>query len=149
MIKFVDDIIAFLEDKFANDTDFSKEIKGYYAYKSGLKPNATTPYFVVQLLDNQSGKEEFDKETTAITPIQITVYGVTMKVSNKLTDAQLVSGIMFDKVINYMNDYKYTTTKIGSMRRMGSGANMIDYDGSGKTYYSALRYSIEIKLPYV
>lgn len=149
MIKFVDDIIAFLEDKFANDTDFSKEIKGYYAYKSGLKPNATTPYFVVQLLDNQSGKEEFDKETTAITPIQIIVYGVTMKVSNKLTDAQLVSGIMFDKVINYMNDYKYTTTKIGSMRRMGSGANMIDYDGSGKTYYSALRYSIEIKLPYV
>lgn len=148
MIKFVDDIIAFLEDKFASDTDFSKEIKGHYAYKSGLKPNATTPYFVVQLLDNQSGKEEFDKETTAITPIQITVYGVAMKVSNKLTGAQRVSGIMFDKIINYMNSYKYTTNKVGSMRRMGSGANMIDYDGSGKTYYSVLRYSIEIKLPY-
>lgn len=148
MIKFIDDIIEFLEDKFANDSDFAKEIKGHYAYAQGLQPDAITPYFIVQLLDNQSGDEVFDKEITAIMPIQITVYGVTMKVNDKLTGAQRVSGILSQKILEYMNDYKFNTNKVLSMRRMGSGANMIDYDGSGKSYFSVLRYSIEVNMPY-
>lgn len=145
MQSFVDSLIAFLDDKFATDVSISKKPKGHYAYEKGLEPNATTPFYTVQLIDSSLAREDFNREVSNNIAIQINLFGVKMTIGGVLKNAQNVSYYLADKCKAYMNDYKYLEdTKILSMRRTTSSPALPYEDGS-KAYFSVLRYNIEIK----
>lgn len=143
MKAFVDRIIEYLNDKFSEDTALSKKPLGHYAYEKDLIPTATTPFFVVQLLDNSTQSETFDEEVTINAPIQVNLYGVKMKVNDIIVDAQEVAFILADKCKAFMEEFKYTESGIVSMRRT-SCTPALPYEDGSKAYYTAMRFNIII-----
>lgn len=147
MIEFIDDVISYLDSKFNSATSLSKKPVGHLAYEKGLEPDAVTPFYTIQIIDNSTSSEDFEKETVESCPIQINVYGVKMKVNNVIKDSQTVSLILADLCKSYMEEFKYSSSKIVSMRRMMISPALPYEDGS-KSYYSVLRYNINLKVPY-
>lgn len=141
---FVDEIIEYLDGKFKADPNLVKEVKGHYAYEKGLEPTADTPFYIVQLLDDSTASEDFNREVTHNSPIQITLYGVKMKINNKLQQPQSVSFYLADQCRKFMEEYKYSSKKITSMRRTASTPALPYGDGT-KAYYSVIRYNITLK----
>jgi len=148
MKQFIDDIISYIDTQFSNDDSLTKTLVGHYAYEKGLEPDAVTPFYTVQLLDNSTSLEDFDRETVISVPLQINVYGVKMKVGGVLNDAQNVSLILAEKCISFLEQFKYSTNKVISMRRI-TCSPALPYDDGSKAYYSAIRYNIQLKMPYV
>lgn len=143
MKAFVDNIIEYLNGKFNADTTLSKKPMGHYAYEQNLIPNATTPFFIVQLLDNSTQSETFEEEVTINAPIQINLYGVKMKVNDIIANAQEVAFILADKCKAFMEEFKYTESGIVSMRRT-SCTPALPYEDGSKAYYTAMRFNIII-----
>lgn len=144
MQEFVDEIIEYLDGKFEADTNIASKPKGSYAYKSGLIPDGKSPFYVVQLLDNSTATEDFNSEVSVNSPIQISLYGVKMKVGGKINDAQSVSYYLADQCKKFMEEYKYSSEKITNMRRTSS-TPALPYEDGSKAYYSVIRYNITLK----
>lgn len=144
MQEFVDEIIAFLDSKFNADTNITNKPKGHYAYEKGLEPTSTTPFYTVQLLDDSTATEDFNRETTYNSPIQINLYGVKMKLKGKLENPQIVSYYLAEQCKKFMEEYKYSSNRITTMRRTASTPALPYGDGS-KAYYSVIRYNITLK----
>lgn len=144
MQEFVDEIIKYLDSKFDADTNITKKPKGHYAYEKGLTPPSDNPYYVVQLLDDSTATEDFNSETTYNSPIQFNLYGVKMKVKGKLENAQSVSFYLAEQCKKFMEEYKYSSKRITTMRRTASTPALPYGDGS-KAYYSVIRYNITLK----
>lgn len=147
---FLDDIIAYLDSKFANDTSIgaSKKPKGYYAYKSGLEPDTTEPFYTIQLLDNSTASETFLREITINVPIQINVFGIKMNINNITHTAQESSIVLGEKIIEFMEEFKYSNKNLIACRRITTTPAMPYEDGT-KAYTTIIRYNIEINVPYV
>ena len=148
MKQFIDDIIKYLDDKFSNESSLAIKPKGHYAYEHGLVPDSKTPFYVVQLMDNSTSQEDFNQEISARMPIQIHVFGVKMKINDKISKAQDSSLILAELCTKFLNEYKYTSKSITSMNRT-SCTPALPYEDGSKAYYSVIRYNIEIKMPYV
>lgn len=144
MQEFVDDIIKYLDSKFYDDANIINKPKGHYAYEKGLEPTADTPFYTVQLLDDSTSNEDFNREITYNSPIQINLYGVKMKLKGKLQNAQKISFYLAEQCKKFMEEYKYSSDKITMMRRTASTPALPYGDGS-KAYYSVIRYNITIK----
>ncbi len=143
MKSFIDKIIEYLNGKFNSDTTLSKKPIGHYAYEKDLLPNATTPFYTVQMLDNSTQSETFSEECTINAPIQINLYGVKMKVRDNLTEAQAVAYILAEMCKAFMEEYKHTQSGIVSMR-CTSCTPALPYENGSKAYYSVIRYNIII-----
>lgn len=148
MINFLNDMILYLDNKFESESSLEVTPKGYLAYSYNIDPDGFTPYYVIQLLDNSTNSEDFSREVTTLSPIQITTYGVNMKIDGSLTSAQMVSLVLAEKVQEFMEQYKYTTNNITSMRRT-TVTPALPYEDGSKAYYSVIRYNIILKTPYV
>jgi len=144
MEEFVDNLIAYLDAQFVADDTIATKPEGHYAYEKGLEPTATTPFYTVELLDYSTQSETFLEETTISTPFQINVYGVKMRVSSVLKNAQEVSFILTQKVAKFMENYKYNTDNVVYMRRTAF-TSPIPYEDGSKAYYSVLRYDATIQ----
>lgn len=144
MQEFVDDIIKYLDSKFYDDANIINKPKGHYAYEKGLEPTADTPFYTVQLLDDSTSNEDFNREVTYNSPIQINLYGVKMKLKGKLQNAQKISFYLAEQCKKFMEEYKYSSDKITMMRRTASTPALPYGDGS-KAYYSVIRYNITLK----
>ena len=144
MQEFVDEIIKYLDSKFNADTNITKKPKGHYAYESGLVPTSTTTYYTIQLLDDSTATEDFNGETTYNSPIQITIYGIPMTIKGKQENAQSVSFYLAEQCKKFMEEYKYSSKRIITMRRMTS-TPAIPYGNGIKAYYSVIRYNITLK----
>lgn len=144
MQEFVDDIIKYLDSKFYDDANIINKPKGHYAYEKGLEPTADTPFYTVQLLDDSTSNEDFNREITYNSPIQINLYGVKMKLKGKLQNAQKISFYLAEQCKKFMEEYKYSSDKITMMRRTASTPALPYGDGS-KAYYSVIRYNITLK----
>lgn len=140
MKTFIDRIIEYLDSGFDKISALSKKPKGHYAYEQGLLPS-TTPYYVVQLLDNYTSKEDFQEEVEVTMPIQVNVYGVKMNIDGITTNAQQVAIILGDMCVKLLEEFKYTQNDITTMRRTSSTPALPFEDGS-KAYYTAIRYKI-------
>lgn len=143
MQEFVDEIIKYLDGKFNADTNIINQPKGHYAYEKGLEP-ATTPFYTVQLMDDSTATEDFNSEVTYNSPIQINLYGVKMKIKGKMENAQSVSFYLAEQCKKFMEEYKYSSKRITTMRRTASTPALPYGDGS-KAYYSVIRYNITLK----
>jgi hypothetical protein len=141
MKTFLDRIIKYLDDEFANISTLSKKPKGHYAYEQGLTPTATTPYYVAQLLDNNTNKEDFQEEVSINVPIQVNVYGVKMNVDGQTKSAQEVSIILGDMCVEILEKFKYSQPDIVAMRRT-SCTPALPYEDGSKAYFTAIRYNI-------
>lgn len=144
MQEFVDEIIKYLDSKFDADTNITSKPKGHYAYEKGLEPTATTPFYTVQLMDDSTASEDFNREVAYNSPIQFNLYGVKMKVKGKLENAQSVSFYLAEQCKKFMEEYKYSSKRITTMRRTASTPALPYGDGS-KAYYSVIRYNITLK----
>lgn len=144
MQEFIDEIIKYLDNMFKNDDNISNKPKGHYAYEKGLIPTATTPFYTVQLLDDSTYTDDFNNEVSYNSPIQINLYGVKMKLKNKITDAQRISFYLAEKCKEFMEEYKYSSDKVITMRRTAS-TPALPYEDGEKAYYSVIRYNIIIK----
>lgn len=144
MQEFVDEIIEYLDGKFDADTNIANKPKGHYAYESGLTPDGKVPFYVVQLLDNSTATEDFNREVSVNSPIQISLYGVKMKVGGKIKDPQSVSYYLADQCKKFMEEYKYSSEKITTMRRTSS-TPALPYEDGSKAFYSVIRYNITLK----
>ena len=144
MQEFVDEIIAFLDGKFNADTNITNKPKGHYAYEKGLEPTSDIPFYTVQLLDDSTANEDFNREVTYNSPIQINLYGVKMKLKGKLQNAQKISFYLAEQCKKFMEEYKYSSNRITTMRRTASTPALPYGDGS-KAYYSVIRYNITLK----
>lgn len=144
MKEFLDSIIEYLDEKFGSATSLSKKLKGYYAYKKDLIPTSETPFYVIQYLDYSTNKEDFESEETINAPIQITVYGVKMKINGVLYTPQESAMILGNICRKYMENFKYTNSDIVTMTR-NSISPSLPYEDGSKAYFVALRYRIEIK----
>lgn len=146
MKAFIDDIITFLNGKYASETILSKKPTGRREY--GDTPTSTTPFFTVQTLDYSSADEDFSNETIISAPIQINVYGVEMNINSIKQNAQVACEQLAELCIEYMEQYKNFNTQLRSMRR-ASVSPIMPYDFSKKTYFCALRYDVLLKAPFV
>ena len=144
MQEFVDDIIKYLDSKFDADTNITNKPKGHYAYEKGLEPTATTPFYTVQLMDDSTASEDFNREVTYNSPLQFNLYGVKMKVKGKLENAQSVSFYLAEQCKKFMEEYKYSSKRITTMRRTASTPALPYGDGS-MAYYFLFRYNITLK----
>lgn len=144
MREFVDEIIAFLDSKFNADTNITNKPIGHYAYEKGLEPTSTTPFYTVQLLDDSTATEDFNQEITYNSPIQFNLYGVKMKLKGKLESPQIISYYLAEQCKKFMEEYKYSSNRITTMRRTASTPALPYGDGS-KAYYSVIRYNITLK----
>lgn len=140
MKTFIDRIIEYLDGEFNSVTNLSKKPKGHYAYEHGLEPS-TTPYYVVQLLDNYTSKEDFQEEVLVNMPIQVNVYGVKMNINDTTTNAQKVATILGDMCVGFLEKFKYSQDDIITMRRT-SCTPALPYDDGSKAYFTAIRYNI-------
>lgn len=143
MKSFIDEIIEYLDGKFANDDELTKKPKGHYAYDYGFQPS-TEPYYEIQALNEEDTDEEFTRLVTATVDLQINVYGVKTRFNNKAVTAQEHTFILADKVDTYLQEYKYTSNRVTSMRKM-TKTPPIPFDDGSKAYTSAIRYRCEIK----
>ena len=143
MQEFVDEIIEYLDSKFDADANIENKPKGHYAYEKGLEPTATTPFYTIQLLDDSTVTEDFNSEVAYNSPIQFNLYGVKMKVKDKLKNAQNVSFYLAEQCKKFMEEYKYSSKRITTMRRTASTPALPYGDGS-KAYYSVIRYNITL-----
>lgn len=144
MQEFVDEIIKYLDSKFDADTNITNKPKGHYAYEKGLEPTATIPFYTVQLIDDSTATEDFNSEVAYNSPLQFNLYGVKMKVKGKLENAQSVSFYLAEQCKKFMEEYKYSSNRITTMRRTASTPALPYGDGS-KAYYSVIRYNITLK----
>ena len=144
MQEFVDEIIEYLDSKFDADTNITKKPKGHYAYEKGLEPTATTPFYTVQLMDDSTATEDFNSEVLYNSPIQFNLYGVRMNIDSKSKNAQEVSFYLAGQCKKFMEEYKYSSKRITTMRRTASTPALPYGDGS-KAYYSVIRYNITLK----
>ena len=106
MQEFVDEIIKYLDSKFNADTNITNKPKGHYAYEKGLEPTATTPFYTVQLMDDSTASEDFNREVTYNSSIQFNRYAVKMKVKGKWEDAQSVSFYLAGQCKKFMEEYR-------------------------------------------
>lgn len=144
MKEFLDSVIEYLEGQFDNATSLSKKLNGYYAYEKDLIPTSDKPFFVVQYLNYSLKTESFEEEETIYAPIQITVYGVKMKINNVLYTPQEAAMILGNMCRKYMDSMKYSSSNIITMSR-NSISPPLPYEDGSKAYFVALRYKIEIK----
>lgn len=146
MKKFIDDLISYLDGKFTADLSISKKPKGHYAYEYGLIPS-TEPYYTIQSLTNTDDSEDFNNLVSQTIDLQINLYGVKARISNVVTEALPFSMVIADLCEKFMQEFKYSTNKIVSMI-MVTRSPTLPYNDGSKSYTTAIRYRIEIKLPY-
>lgn len=142
MKAFLDEIIEYLDGKFAADTELAKPPKGHYAYEFGLTPS-TEPYYEVQNLGGSDTTEDFAQLMTVSVDLQINVYGVKTKVANKVVSAQVNAMVLADKCEAFMQELKYSKTGIVEMRRV-TRSPAIPYEDGSKSYTAAIRYEIQL-----
>ena len=143
MKAFIDEIIKYLDEKFNADFSLAKKPKGHYAYEFGLKPS-TEPYYEVQCLSESDTTEDFTRLVTTTADLQINLYGVKTKVNNNVVSAQQHAMILADKCENFMQEYKYESENITSMRKTVRSST-IPYEDGSKSYTTAIRYRIQLK----
>lgn len=142
MKAFLDEIIEYLDGKFAADMELTKPPKGHYAYEFGLMPS-TEPYYEVQNLGGSDTTEDFAQLMTVSVDLQINVYGVKTKVANKVVSAQVNAMVLADKCEAFMQELKYSNTGIVEMRRV-TRSPAIPYEDGSKSYTAAIRYEIQL-----
>lgn len=143
----LDDIIAFIDGKFAAESDFTNKPQGHYAYEQNLIPTGVFPYYEIQVIGGNDRAEEFNRLVSRVLDLQINVYGVKAKVKTKLQSPQAVSMILADKCEEFMQEFKYANGAVLSLSEITRSPTLPYKDGA-KSYTTALRYRIEIALPY-
>lgn len=149
MKAFIDDIIAYIADNFANDSEVSKDVFVGEAYDENakLKP----PYIFVQEIGDSDAQQysTFDGETISYVPVQITVFCQQMKIGNETYTAKDASAIFADK-IKLMFDVLKTVKwnkNVKLMRRVGGTPSMPTQKGT-TTYFSPIRYDFYVNYNY-
>ena len=147
MIKFLDDIRAFLSKKICADSDFAQKIPVNKSYLFNHSLKATE--IQVGALDNSEETQysTLEGEQVAYVPVQITVYAAQMAIGGVVKNPQDVAEIVADKLCRYMKSLHeevkgvllVTRTTFTQPLPLGTGA---------VTYFSALRYDIRINSPY-
>lgn len=145
MKQFTDNLIEYIKNQFANDTDIAKAIKIEYAYSQSSK--STFPLITVQPLDNNDSEryDTYDGEQISNIPTQITIYAQQMKIANVMQSAQDVTFILADKLTKMFDKKKLVewNDNIIRVRRAGTTFSMPLNDGT-TTYFSALRYEFYV-----
>lgn len=144
MVKFVDKIIEYLNNKFKAETSLSKKPFGNYDTDNDIKPTTTDARFVIKIFDSNSASETFLADISSNIMLQISVYGIYAKYNGKFVSAQKYSMILGDLILKYMEEYKYSEKGIIQMRRT-SYIPSLPYNDGDKLYYSVVRYNILIE----
>jgi hypothetical protein len=143
MNEFLRQMIAFLQSKFDNDSDFKTAPKVYMAYLYNHMIKGTEVQ--VGLLDNSEVLKysTFEGEQVASMPTQITIYSAQMTIGGQMRNPQEVAMIMTDKICRYMKDCDFTL-----FATRESTTQPMPLDTGTTSYFVAIRYDIEIVSPY-
>lgn len=149
MKQFADDLIEYIRNKFAQDSDISDTVNVDYSYKQNNKLNC--PFISVQTLDNSDSEryDTFDGELISNIQVQIIVYAQQMKIANITENSQDSAMILADKIIKMFDKIKVVewNKNVIRVRRAGTTFSMPLKDGS-TTYFSPLRYEFYVEYNY-
>lgn len=148
MKDFIDDLIEYLKDKFANDTDITNNVDVCYLYKLGTRKY---PFIGIQSLSSSSNKETYDEgEVITNCPIQLVVYSKTLKIQGISTNAQDSTLIIADKIMNWFNAITLSNWNNNIIRVRKSGSAFPTPVESGETtpFSLPIRYDFDIVTDY-
>lgn len=149
MKAFLDDIILYIADTFAQDKEISKKVSVGEAYDENAKPKP--PYIYVQAIDDSDAQQydTFDGESISYVPIQITAYCQQMAIGNNTYTAKDASAIFADKIKEMFDVIKTIkwNNNVKLMRRVGGTPSMPSSNGT-TTYFSPIRYDFYINHKY-
>lgn len=154
MVQFLEDLKTYLENRFADDDDFSsvKKPSVYDGYQVGHEPKETKPEIQVHPLDNSErvNYTTFCGKNSNNISIQFTCYTGQVKIARVDRPANQASMIMAEKVEQYINEYVYSVgnRNILQFRKVSTSPALPMNDG-GTIYMTAIRYSFDVEYPYV
>lgn len=148
---FVDDIIRFIDAKFASDSRFTvtKKPTGNLAFSKSLIDGATKSSYVVQVLSNNVGDETFNDVVTLSVALQIDIFALKGAFDKTQYLAQPMSIVLQDVISNYMQDLKYnhSNENIRLMREI-TASPALPFEDGDRAYVSSLRYEFSIMKDY-
>lgn len=148
---FMNDLIAFLDEKFAKDNRFSasKKLVGALAFNKDSIKNATKSFYVLRVLTNRPKDETFTSITTLNVNIQIDIYALKGNLGGTQYLAEPMAVALQDVVSAYMQDLKFGdyNQNICLMRETAASPALPFEDGV-KAYQSSLRYQFTIMQDY-
>lgn len=149
LITFINDLIDFLDAKFAADPKIESEIKGKSAFNTNLIREATQTFYVVRCISNSPRDETFVGVETLDLTLQIDIYALKGKYDNVSYLAEPLSMVLQNVVSNYMYELKYSgeNPNICLMREITSSPSL-PFENGSKAYQASLRYQIVIMRNY-
>lgn len=143
MTNFIDDLIKYIDAQFIATPRLTEKPKGYYAFQHGVIPE-TKSYYVVQILGDNDNLEDYNDVVSTSIDLQITLYGAKTSENTAIKNTMVIADCCED----FLTNYKKNSDKVVSMRKVMRTTPYTFFDGS-KSYTVALRYNVELKLPYV
>lgn len=148
---FIEDLVAYLNNKFAMDSRISNAKKpvGALAFNRKMIEDATKPFFVIQSLSNSPKDETFLRVETITASIQIDVFALKGYFGGKVYLAEPMSIVLQDVISNYMEELKFgdANDNIRLMREITSSPAM-PFDDGMRAYSASLRYEFTIMKDY-
>lgn len=148
---FINDLIAFLNEKFANDQRLSatKKLTGSIAFNEQFIKDTNKSFYVIRCLNNSPKDETFTDIKTLSIDIQIDIFAMKGNFGGLQYLAEPMSIVLQDVVSTYMQDLKFGdyNENICLMREVTSSP-AIPFEDGVKAYQSSLRYKFTIMKDY-
>ena len=148
---FTNDLIAFLDERFANDNRLSatKKLVGALAFNKNSIKDATKSFYIVRCLNNSPKDETFTSVETLDIHIQVDIFALKGNFGGAQYLAEPMAIVLQDVVSAYMQDLKFGdyNKNICLMREVTSSP-AIPFEDGMKAYQSSLRYKFTIMRDY-
>lgn len=149
---FVQDLINYIDDCFANDSRVpkTKAPQGQLAFTKNLIQETKKSFYVVNCLGNSPKNETLNATKTLQLNVQIDVFSLAGTFGGKQYLPEGMSIVLQNAISDYMEELKFGdyNENIILMREVTSSPAM-PYDNGDRAYFSSLRYQIEIMRDYV
>lgn len=148
---FMNDLIAYLDNKFATDNRFSatKKLTGNLAFSQEMIKSATKSFYVLRCINNSPKDETFVGVETLNVYIQIDIYALKGNFGGTQYLAEPIAVALQDVVSAYMNDLKFGDyNKNICLMRETTASPAFPFEDGVKAYQSSLRYQFTIMQDY-
>lgn len=151
---FLDDLEKYLDMCFQNDVDItvSKKPNIYKGYQVQHEPSSKKPEIQIHRLNTneQVNFTTFCKKNANTISVQITAFSGQMKIRGVEYSAQDASGILGEKIEQYICDYIYSCNNQNIYDgKLITISPTLPMNEGGSIYMTAVRFNFVIAHPYV
>ena len=150
---FVNDIISYLDRKFAADNRFAsaKKPTGKIAFDKSLIEKNAKSFYVVQIMPTNPRDESFNNVLTLTVPLQIDAFALKGTVGGSQYTAEQMSIVLQEIISNYMLELKYNREKENKnicLMREVTASPALPFEDGARAYQASLRYEFVIMKDY-